>query len=72
MPAEPMSFEKSFDDILFSVEHMKLMQDMVSFGTLSKETLWEKMKAANILPKHFDPVEEESRLDAQPEPINPV
>jgi hypothetical protein len=34
--------------------------------------LWEKMKAANILPKHFDPVEEESRLDAQPEPINPV
>jgi hypothetical protein len=30
---------------------------MVSFGTLSKETLWEKMKAANILPKHFDPVD---------------
>jgi len=72
LPAEPMSFEKSFDDILFSVEHMRLMQDMVSFGTLSKETLWEKMKAANILPKHFDPVEEESRLDVQPEPINPV
>jgi hypothetical protein len=46
LPAEPMSFEKSFDDILFSVEHMRLMQDMVSFGTLSKETLWEKMKAA--------------------------
>lgn len=55
-------FKKDFDDVLFSDTQLKLLHELVSAGDLSRETFWEKLKIANILPKDFDASEENDKI----------
>lgn len=56
-------FKKDFDDVLFSDAQLKLLHELVSAGDLSRETFWDKLKVANILPKDFDASIENSKLE---------
>lgn len=56
-------FKKDFDDVLFSNAQLKLLHELVSAGDLSRETFWDKLKVANILPKDFDASAERDRLE---------
>ena len=58
-----IEFKKDFDDVLFSDTQLKLLHDLVSAGDLSRETLWDKLKIANILPKEFDASAENEKLE---------
>jgi len=58
---EPLQFKKDFDDVLFSDQQLKMLYEMLSSGHLSRETFWQKLKTANLLPKDFD-AEKEKEL----------
>lgn len=60
-----LDFKKDFDDVLFSDSQLKLLHDLVSTGDLSRETLWDKLKVSNILPKDFDPEIERERIEVE-------
>jgi hypothetical protein len=59
-----IEFKKDFDDVLFSDDQLKLMMDLVLADQLSRETLWNKLKVAGILPKDFDEKIEAELIDA--------
>jgi len=61
-----LEFKKDFDDVLFSETQLKLLHDLVGSGDLSRETFWDKLKVANILPKDFDASVEKERLESEP------
>ena len=61
-----LEFKKDFDDVLFSEAQLKLLHELVGSGDLSRETFWDKLKVANILPKDFDASEEKERLETEP------
>lgn len=58
-----LEFKKDFDDVLFSDAQLSLLHNLVSAGDLSRETLWEKLKVSNILPKDFDAETEKERIE---------
>ena len=58
-------FKKDFDDVLFSDQQLKLLYDLVVSGELSRQTFWDKLKVANVLPKDFDAGEEQERISSQ-------
>lgn len=57
-----IKFKKDFDDVLFSDTQLQLLHELVSAGDLSRDTFWDKLKVANILPKDFDNAKEKERL----------
>jgi hypothetical protein len=59
--SEPLLFKKDFDDVLFSDQQLKMLNEMLAAGNLSRETFWQKLKTANLLPKDFD-AEKEKEL----------
>jgi len=59
--SKPLQFKKDFDDVLFSDQQLKMLYEMLSSGHLSRETFWQKLKTANLLPKDFD-AEKEKEL----------
>ena len=61
-----VEFKKDFDDVLFSDTQLKLLHELVKGGDLSRETFWNKLKVANILPKEFDVSDEKDRLENEP------
>ena len=61
-----IEFKKDFDDVLFSDQQLKMLYEMLEGGHLSRETFWNKLKLANILPKDFDPSTEKEQIESDP------
>lgn len=61
-----IEFKKDFDDVLFSDQQLKMLYEMLEGGHLSRETFWNKLKLANILPKDFDPSVEKENIESDP------
>ena len=59
-----IKFKKDFDDVLFSDQQLKMLYEMLEGGHLSRETFWNKLKLANILPKSFDPSTEKENIES--------
>ena len=55
-------FKKDFEDVLFSDSQLKTLHELVQSGDLSRETFWNKLKVANVLPKDFDAAQENQRI----------
>lgn len=60
-----IELKKDFDDVLFSDSQLSLLHDLVTAGDLSRETLWDKLKVSNILPKDFDADVEKDRIEVE-------
>lgn len=61
-----VEFKKDFDDVLFSDQQLKMLYNMLEGGHLSRETFWNKLKVANILPKDFDSGVEKDQIESDP------
>lgn len=55
-------FKKDFDDALVSDSQLTFFRELVAQGDLSRETLWKKLLAGNILSKDFNESEENERI----------
>lgn len=61
-----VEFKKDFDDVLFSDQQLKMLYQMLESGHLSRDTFWNKLKLANILPKTFDAAIEKEKIESDP------
>jgi hypothetical protein len=63
--SEPLLFKKDFDDVLFSDQQLKMLNEMLAAGNLSRETFWQKLKTANnndFFPSTNKPTANSNRL----------
>ena len=58
-------FKKDFDDLLFTDMQLKSLVEMVKDRIISRDTLWNKLRLANILPKDFDAALERENLEVE-------
>lgn len=63
LPPEIIVFKKDFDTAMITDKQLEMLLKMLEGGNISRETLWQKLKVAGVLPKDFDAEIEMGQLD---------